>query len=77
MESGTIAVMISAVAAPLMGLFLYLAEVRVRWKAGAALAFAAALALLVAGGSPLAFVAGLSLQTLLAISLILYFKTGI
>jgi hypothetical protein len=51
--------------------------VRVRWKAGAVLAFAAALALLVADGSPLAFVAGLSLQTLLAISLSLYFKTGI
>ncbi|HWN45682.1 MAG TPA: hypothetical protein VNW71_25890 [Thermoanaerobaculia bacterium] len=68
------ALVISIFAVGLLGAFLWVAKVRARWKAGAVLAFASALALLLAGGSPLLFVAGLALQTLLAISLILYFK---
>jgi hypothetical protein len=74
MGSAPIALVISIFATALLGLFLGFAEVRARWKAGALLAYAAAVALLLAGGSPLAFVAGLSLQTLLTISLSLYFK---
>jgi hypothetical protein len=68
------ALVISIFAAGLLAAFLWAAKVPARWKAGAGLAFASALALLLAGGSPLLFVAGLALQTLLAISLILYFK---
>ena len=74
MNAAPIALVISIFAAALLGLFLWIAEVRARWKAGGILAFSAALALLLAGGSPLGFVAGLALQTLLAVSLILYFK---
>ena len=73
MDAAPIALVISIFAAGLLGFFLWVAEVRARWKAGAVLAFAAAVALLLAGGSPL-FVAGLALQTLLAVSLSLYFK---
>ena len=74
MASAPIALVISIFATALLGVFLGFAEVRARWKTGAFLAYAAAVALLLAGGSPLAFVAGLSLQTLLTISLSLYFK---
>jgi hypothetical protein len=69
-----IALVISIFAAAHLGLFLWAAEVRARWKSSAVLAFAAAVALLLAGGSPLLFVAGLALQTLLAVLLSLYFK---
>ena len=74
MGSAPIALVISIFATALLGVFLWVAEVRARWKAGAVLAYTCAVALLLAGGSPLAFVAGLSLQTLLTISLSLYFK---
>ena len=74
MGAAPISLVISLFASGLVVFFLWVAEVRTRWKAGAVLAFAAAVALLLAGGSPLLFVAGLALQTLLAVSLILYFK---
>jgi hypothetical protein len=69
-----IAVGMSIFTASMLAVFLWVAEVRARWKAGAVFAFSVAMALLFAGGSPLVFVAGLSLQTLLAISLSLYLK---
>lgn len=74
MNAAAIALLISIFAAGQLAAFLWITEVRARWKSGAVLAFAAAVALLLAGGSPLLFVAGLALQTLLAISLSLYFK---
>ena len=73
MSAEPIALLITLFAAFLVGFFLWIAEVRARWKAGAVLAFGSAVALLL-GGSPLLFVAGLSVQTLLTLSLSLYFK---
>jgi hypothetical protein len=68
-------IVITVFAAVLLVFFWWFAEVRARWKLGAFAAFALALVLLTRGDSPLSFVAGLAVQTFVAISLILYFKT--
>jgi hypothetical protein len=75
MSAGPIAFFITVFAGVLLVFFLWFAGVRARWKLGAFAAFALALALLTRGGSPWSFVAGLAVQTFVAISLILYFKT--
>lgn len=69
------ALVISAITASLLVVFLWLAEVRMRWKALALTAFAVPLFLFTA--SPAAFVAGLVLQTLLGLALSVYFKAGL
>jgi hypothetical protein len=74
MDAAPIALVISIFATALLAMFLWIAEVRARWKAGAVLAYVSATALLFAGGSPLQLAAGLALQTLLTVSLSLYFK---
>jgi hypothetical protein len=75
MSSVPIAVVMTIFAAVLLVFFWWFAEVRARWKLGAFAAFALALVLLTRGDSPWSFVTGLALQTFVAISLILYFKT--
>jgi hypothetical protein len=71
------ALVISAITASLLVVFLWLAEVRTRWKALALAAFAIPLVLFASGASPAFFVAGIALQTLLGLALSVYFKAGL
>ncbi|MES1240691.1 MAG: hypothetical protein ABUT39_03635 [Acidobacteriota bacterium] len=69
------ALVISAITASLLLVFLWLAETRMRWKALALAAFSVSLFLFT--GSPALFAAGIAIQTLLGISLSVYFKAGL
>lgn len=71
------AIVISAITASLLAVFLWLGETRMRWKILALAAFAISLFLFVKVASPVAFVVGIALQTFLGIALSLYFKTGL
>lgn len=71
------AIVISAITASLLIVFLWLAEVRMRWKVLALTAFAIPLFLFVAAAPPIIFVAGLAMQTFLGIALSVYFKAGL
>jgi hypothetical protein len=70
------ALVISAITASLLVVFLWLAEVRTRWKALALAAFAASL-FLFASAPPAAFATGIAVQALLGIALSVYFKAGL
>ena len=71
------AIVISAITASLLAVFLWLSEARTRWKVLALAAFAIPLFLFAAVASPVAFAAGIALQTFLAIVLSVYFKAGL
>lgn len=71
------AIVISAITASLLAVFLWLGETRTRWKVLALAAFAIPLFLFAAVASPVAFVAGIALQTSLALALAVYFKAGL
>jgi hypothetical protein len=71
------AIVITAITASLLVVFLWLAEVRMRWKVLALTAFAVPLFLFVAASPPVVFAAGLAMQALLGIALSVYFKAGL
>ncbi|MFP5286645.1 MAG: hypothetical protein ACLGI9_12965 [Thermoanaerobaculia bacterium] len=71
------ALVISAITASLLAVFLWLGGARPRWKVLALAAFAIPLFLFVAVASPVAFAVGIALQTFLAIALSVYFKAGL
>lgn len=71
------AIVISAITASLLVVFLWLGETRTRWKVLAVATFSIPLFLFTAVSSPAAFVAGITLQTFLGIALAVYFKAGI
>jgi hypothetical protein len=71
------AIIITAITASLLVVFLWLAEVRMRWKILALTAFAIPLFLFVAAAPPIVFAAGLAMQTFLGIALSVYFKAGL
>lgn len=71
------AIVITGITASLLIVFLWLAEVRTRWKALALATFAVSLFLFVSAGPPLAFVIGIVLQTFLGLALSIYFKAGL
>jgi hypothetical protein len=73
--SGT-AIVITAITASLLVVFLWLAEVRMRWKILALAAFAIPFFLFKAA-APVAVAAGLAIQALLGIALSVYFKAGL
>lgn len=70
-------IVISGITASLLIVFLWLAEVRTRWKVLALTTFAVSLFLFVSAGPPLAFAVGIALQTLLGLALSVYFKAGL
>lgn len=70
------AIVISAITASLLAVFLWLSEARTRWKVLALAAFSIPLFLFAAVASPVAFAVGIALQTFLAIALSVYFKAG-
>jgi hypothetical protein len=74
--SGT-AIVITAITGSLLVVFLWLAEVRMRWKILALTAFAIPLFLFKAAAAPVAFAAGLAIQALLGIALSVYFKASL
>lgn len=74
--SGT-AIVLTAITASLLIVFLWLAEVRTRWKATALATFAFALFLFTTAAPPVVFAAGLAIQALLGIALSVYFKAGL
>lgn len=74
--SGT-AIVITAITASLLVVYLWLAEVRTRWKAMALATFALALFLFSAAAPPVVFAAGLAIQALLGVALSVYFKAGL
>lgn len=70
------ALVISAITASFLAVFLWLGETRTRWKILALAAFAIPLLLFVAVASPAAFAVGIALQTFLGIALSIYFKAS-
>jgi hypothetical protein len=76
MGAGGTAIVITAITGSLLVVFLWLAEVRMRWKILALTAFAIPFFLFKAA-PPVAFAAGLAIQALLGIALSVYFKAGL
>jgi len=76
MSAGACAIVITAITASLLVVFLWLGEVRTRWKALAVTVFSIALFLSVSASAPAVFAAALVLQTFLAIALSVYFKAA-
>jgi hypothetical protein len=70
------AIVITGITASLLIVFLWVAEVRMRWKILALSTFAVSLFLFVSAGSTFAFVIGIVLQTFLGLALSVYFKAG-
>jgi hypothetical protein len=75
--AGSSAIITTAITASLLVVFLWLGPVRARWKALALAAFGAGACLVAVAAPPIVFVAGLIVQTFLAISLCIYFKAGL
>ncbi len=68
------AIVITGITASLLVVFLWLAEVRMRWKVLALGSFALSLFLFVSAPPPLVFALGIALQTVLGLALSVYFK---
>jgi hypothetical protein len=68
------AIVITGITASLLVVFLWVAEVRMRWKALALGSFAVSLALFGSAAPPIVFVTGIVLQTFLGLALAVYFK---
>lgn len=71
------AIVITGITASLLIVFLWLAEVRMRWKVLALSAFAISLFLFVSAPPPLVFALGIAMQTCLGLALSVYFKAGL